>query len=80
MKIFTITLILSLILIVGGFFCPPIGIIDGSVLTAIGELIMLIAIGKLPEIIKASKSVKIQKGDFSAEIETERAKHEKSEM
>lgn len=25
-------------LTIGGFFCPPMGMIDGSVLTAVGEL------------------------------------------
>ena len=27
-------------LIVGGFFTPPMGVVDGSVLTAVGELLL----------------------------------------
>ena len=68
---FRISFVLSVLLIVGGFFCPPIGVIDGSVLTAVGLLLMFSVVGKLPEAIKAGKSVKIQKGDFVAEVGVE---------
>lgn len=68
---FRISFVLSVLLIVGGFFCPPIGVIDGSVLTAVGLLLMYSIVGKLPEAIKAGKSVKIQKGDFVAEVGVE---------
>lgn len=67
MRVFYITFVLSVALIVGGFFCPPIGQIDGSVLTAVGLLILL----KIPEAVKAGKSIKVQKGDFSAEVSSE---------
>ena len=40
MKVFYLTLAISLLLIIGGFLLPPMGIIDGSVLTAVGELLM----------------------------------------
>lgn len=69
---FRISFVLSVLLIVGGFFCPPIGVIDGSVLTAVGLLLMFSIVGKLPEAIKAGKSVKIQKGDFVAEVGVEK--------
>ena len=65
---FYITFVLSLALIVGGFFCPPIGQIDGSVLSAVGLLLLFATIEKIPEAIKAGKSIKVQKGDFSAEV------------
>jgi hypothetical protein len=66
-----ISFVLSVVLTVGGFLCPPIGSIDGSVLTAVGLLLMFSVIEKIPEAIKAGKSVKIVKGDFSAEIESD---------
>lgn len=72
MKVFYITFALSVVLIVSGFLIPPTGIIDGSVLTAVGELLMFAVIARIPEAIKAGKSVKIQKGDFSAEVSGER--------
>ena len=62
MKVFYINLI------VGGFFCPPMGSIDGSVLTAVGLLLLFSFVEKLPEAIAAGRSVKIQKGDTSLEV------------
>lgn len=71
MKTFYLTLAISLLLIVGGFLLPPMGIIDGSVLTAVGELLMFGVLAQVPALISAAKngkSVKISKGDFSAEV------------
>lgn len=71
MKVFYLNLIISIALIVGGFLLPPTGIIDGSVLTAVGLLLMFAVVAQIPDIIKAvreGKSVKISKGDFSAEV------------
>ena len=36
--VFWIAFVVSIVLIVGGFFCPPLGVIDGSVLTGTGIL------------------------------------------
>lgn len=69
MKVFYTTFILSVALIIGGFFCPPIGQIDGSVLTAIGFLVLFATVAKLPEAIKAGMSVKFTTDHFSAEID-----------
>ena len=69
MRTFNITLITSLLLIIGGFITPPIGQIDGSVLTAIGLLVLFATVEKIPEAIKAGRSIKVQKGNFCAEIE-----------
>ena len=71
MKIFYLTLAISLLLIIGGFLLPPMGIIDGSVLTAVGELLMFGVLAQLPALIDAAKngkSIKLTKGDFSAEV------------
>lgn len=68
MTVYRITLVVSILLIVGGFFCPPMGSIDGSVLTAVGLLILFSLIEKLPEAIAAGRSVKIQRGDTSLEV------------
>lgn len=37
--IFIVCLAMSIILFIGGFFCPPMGVIDGSVLKAAGILL-----------------------------------------
>ena len=71
MKAFYTTLAISLLLIIGGFLLPPMGIIDGSVLTAVVELLMFGVLAQVPTFIDAAKngkSVKISKGDFSAEV------------
>ena len=71
MKVFYLSLAISLLLIIGGFLLPPMGIIDGSVLTAVGELLMFGVLAQGPHLrdaAKNGKSVKISKGDFSAEV------------
>ena len=71
MKVFYLTLAISLLLIIGGFLLPPMGIIDGSVLPAVGELLMFGVLAQVPALIDAAKngkSVKISKGDFTAEV------------
>ena len=72
MKTFRILLIVSVLLIVGGFLVPPIGVIDGSVLSAVGLLLMFATIDKIPEAIKAGRSIKVQKGDASLEVTTQK--------
>ena len=71
MKVFYLSLAISLLLIIGGFLLPPMGIIDGSVLTAVGELLMFGVLAQVPMLLDAAKngkSVKISKGDFTAEV------------
>ena len=53
----------SLGLIIGGFFVPPTGIIDGSILTATGELAAYAALAELPSLFNQKGNVKIKKGD-----------------
>ena len=68
MKTFYVTLFISIALIVGGFIVPPTGEIDGSVLTAVGLLLMFAVVEKIPEAIAAGRSIKIQRGDTSVEV------------
>jgi len=72
MKVFYITFVLSVLLIIGGFFCPPIGVIDGSVLSAVGLLLMFAVVGKIPEAIRAGRTFKVSKGDLSFEASSEK--------
>ena len=78
MKVFYVNLVVSICLIVGGFFVPPLGVIDGSVLTAVGLLLMFSVIAKIPEAIKAGKSVKISNGESSVEISSSNQEFENS--
>ena len=68
MKTFYLTLTISIGLIVGGFFCPPMGIIDGSVLTAVGELLAFATLAQVPRLIESARngrSIKLSQGDFT---------------
>ena len=60
--------IISIGLIVAGFLLPPMGIIDGSVLTAVGELLLFPVVIYAFRAIELGLEVKIQKGDTSVEI------------
>lgn len=71
MKVFYTTFVLSILLIIGGFFVPPIGVIDGSVLTAVGLLLLFATVEKILEAVKAGRNLKISKGDFSIESSSE---------
>ena len=74
MTTFRVTLILSILLIVGGFVCPPMGVIDSSVLTAVGMLLAFAFLAQIPTLIEAAKNgktIRLQKGDFSAEVSSE---------
>lgn len=71
MNNFYITLAVSIGLIVGGFFVPPLGVIDGSVITCVGLLLMFAVVARIPDLLKEvreGKSIKLQKGDFRAEV------------
>lgn len=72
MKTFYTTLIISTLLIVCGFVVPPLGIIDGSVLTAVGMLLVYAALAQVPDILEAVRDgqrIKLRKGDFEATLE-----------
>ena len=65
---FAVCFFVSVGLIIAGFFVPPMGVIDGSVLTAIGELLLFPTLLYAYRAIKLGLSVKFQKGDTSVEI------------
>ena len=64
---FWICLIVSIGLMVAGFCVPPTGIIDGSVLTAIGILFGFASLAQIPIIIEVAGYVKMTKGDMTIE-------------
>lgn len=63
-----ICFIISVVLLISGFLLPPMGIIDGSVLTAVGELLLFPVIIYGFRAIELGMEVKIQKGDTTVEI------------
>ena len=64
---FWICLLVSIGLIVAGFCVPPTGIIDDSVLTAVGILFGFAALAQIPIIIEVAGYVKMTKGDMTIE-------------
>lgn len=67
--IFVVCLLTAVVLGVAGFLIPPYGVIDGSVLSLVGELFAFAALGQLPEVIRTAKSAKITAGNKTIEIE-----------
>ncbi len=63
-----ICFLISITLIVGGFLTPPQGIIDGSVLAAVGELLIFPVIVYGFRAIELGMEVKISKGNTVVEI------------
>lgn len=60
--------VLAFLLFAGGFFVPPVGVIDGSVLTAGGELLGFVAIFFAWHSVDNGKSATIQHGNTTATI------------
>ena len=60
--------LISVILLIAGFLLPPMGVIDGSVLSAVGELLQFPVVIYAFRAIELGLEVKIQKRDTSLEI------------
>ena len=73
---FWICLRVSIGLIVAGFCVPPMGIIDGSVLTAVGILFGFATLAQIPVIIEVAGYVKMTKGDMTIEAKGINQHHE----
>ena len=56
---FLLCLIVSVGMMVGGFFVPPLGIIDGSIITGVGELLAFAALAMVPSVRSSAKSTKV---------------------
>ena len=66
--IFYVCLIIAILLFVGGFFCPPMGVIDGSVLTAAGILLGFAALGVAGQNLANGKDVIFHHGQTEITI------------
>ena len=76
---FWVCLIVSVGLFIGGFFVPPMGVIDGSVLKAVGILFGFGALGQAPVLIESLERAKFTKGDMTIEV-SKGNKHHQSQM
>ena len=66
--IFFVCLSVSIILFVGGFFCPPMGVIDGSVLTASGILLGFATLAVAGQNLANGKDVIFNHGETEIKI------------
>ena len=66
--IFYICLAIAILLFIGGFFCPPMGVIDGSVLKAAGILFGFAALAVAGQNLANGKDVKFTHGDTEVTI------------
>ncbi len=66
--IFLICLGFALALFVGGFFCPPMGVIDGSVLKAAGILLGFATLGVAGQNLANGKEIMFRKDDIELSI------------
>lgn len=65
---FAICFAISAGLIITGFFTPPAGVVDGSVLTAVGELLLFPTLLYGFRAIELGLEVRFKKGETSIEI------------
>lgn len=61
-------LLFNVVLVVVSFLLPPLGVIDGSVLTAVGEISGFSLLGMIPYYLKSGKNVTVAKGNTSINI------------
>lgn len=66
--IFYICLGIAILLFVGGFFCPPMGVIDGSLLKASGILLGFAALGVAGQNLANGKDITFQHGETEVTI------------
>lgn len=66
--LFAVTTFAAIGLFTAGFFVPPMGAIDGSVLKAGGLLLGFASVAQVPELAKHGADVKIQHGQTSLSV------------
>lgn len=66
---FTILSLLSVGLIIFSFFMPPRGVIDPSVMAAVGEIFAFAALGTVIHGIDHGTTAKVTKGNLTVEID-----------
>ena len=65
MRILTIS---SILLIIAGFICPPLAVISGSVLTAVGEIEALGVLWIVLRAVENGTGASFKKGDVEVDI------------
>lgn len=66
--VFAVCLIAAVLLLIAGFLTPPMGVIDGSVISAVGELFGFAALGLAPTLIHG-RSIQFNHGKTTLTID-----------
>lgn len=66
------TALVALGLLIASFIVPPMGIIDPSVLQAVGEILVFPVIWMIPDAIRAGKTIKYKDLEIKTENDTEK--------
>ena len=64
----------SILLIIAGFICPPLAVISGSVLTAVGELEALGVLWIVLRAVEKGTAASFKKGDVEVDIKEKETK------
>lgn len=75
-SVFLVCLVVSIILIVASFFIPPLAVVDGSVLAAVGEIFGFAALGEVAAAIERGHGASITHGNTTIEIKKEEEEDE----
>lgn len=67
---FWICLLFSICLIVGSFFVPPMGVVDGSILASVGELFGFATLATVIEAIKKGSDVSVTHNNTTVTVNT----------
>ena len=78
-NVFLVCLLVSLGLIIASFFIPPLAVVDGSVLAAVGEIFAFAALGEVAAAIERGHSASISHGNTTIEIKKEEDDDENQE-
>lgn len=76
--IFFVCLGITIALFIGGFFCPPMGAIDGSVLTAGGILFGFATLAVAGQNLANGKDVTFRNGDTEVTVSDEEETEEET--
>lgn len=63
--LFKTSVLISIILLIAGFFVPPMGVIDGTVLIAVGELGIIV---NIPIFFASEKNFKVDLDDKTISV------------
>lgn len=67
-RVFLACLVVAIGLIITSFFIPPLAVVDGSVLAAVGEIFAFAALGEVAAAVERGHSASISHGNTTIEI------------